>query len=231
MFHAIYIVQMFKVAAIAVGVISCVVGISGCTVTIASKHQSNTPRITGGSGAANAALNSKLLQSADLAGMAGLPAGIQLTSIDQANLHENPDPRGPCGAKISSFDAGAGALVGITGPAETGSEEVFDTPTVSAFVKESLADLHPGCASYTSTTNTGGTQRVTLLHSASSTTSEQTKIEVIAKIDISVGTVYGNEVLLSSGRYTGVFSIFTSAPLSMQTLDGLAATMSARIGS
>jgi hypothetical protein len=97
---------------------------------------------------------------ADVNDALGFPRPVG-ASIDDGEFHENPDPRGPCGAKVAdvsyagasgrSFRSGEGAAIELILPA---------TQALSEAVVLQRADLHDGCSGYASTTDTGTTQHV-----------------------------------------------------------------------
>jgi hypothetical protein len=130
-----------------------------------SESGSSTPRITARSSASEA-LAGSLLSTDDVRSVAAQPRDVTVVSIDDLSLFENPDPRGPCGARIAFPDLGSGVGAGIQALSGLqGFEFVLrpNRPTADEFVDATESDTREGCASYTSRTNTGSMQSVKLL--------------------------------------------------------------------
>ena len=135
------------------------------TVSCASQHHtpstSRTPRITVATGTK---LDAALLTAADLQSVPALGASASTRALNDLNVYKDPDPRAPCGAKITAPDLSSGAGVGIQAPGVQGVELVVRLTDVAAkaYLDAMVADAHQGCPAYQTTTNTGATQTVTL---------------------------------------------------------------------
>lgn len=142
-------VSMFCVAA----------SFAGCGVSESSRSQ--TPRIEE---RAASELTSSLLTTADLRSVPGLPRDVEAVSLDVVGLYENPDPRGPCGAKIHTPAPSRSRGVGLRSQQDFGWEFVFglSLAEAKAYVGSVIADTRAGCPEHRSTTNTGSVQRVRL---------------------------------------------------------------------
>lgn len=129
----------------------------------AGSERSDTPQVRPGSAGG---LTAALLTTADLRSVLALPGDAAAVSLDDVKVYENPDPRGPCGAKIQVPAFARGRGVGLTaGPTDVGFEFVFGL-TLSearAYVTSVAADTRVGCPAHQSTTNTGSIQNVRLL--------------------------------------------------------------------
>jgi len=140
-----------------------VVMVASCS----SSHsgESLTPRITDPN-SSGSPLNDMLLTTADLRSISGLPADMQAVSVNDLSLFADPDPRGPCGAKVQQPDLGGGAGTGIQSPSLQGAEFVvpLEESVARAYLSALIADTRAGCASHTSLTNNGTQQSVELLH-------------------------------------------------------------------
>lgn len=118
--------------------------------------ESLTPRIT----VADAGELAELLLTADDVEQAGF-VGFEARDIDDVQLFENPDMRGPCGAPIQfpvldgaagrAFVAGGDTIVQIV---------VERTEELDAVVDAYVADAVDGCPPFESMTNQGLTQQV-----------------------------------------------------------------------
>jgi hypothetical protein len=144
-----------------------IVLVAGALVSACSgstNGESLTPRITVQEGA-NGPLAERLLSSDDLHSIAGLPGDVRAVSVNDTSLFSNPDPRGPCGARISLPDLSSASQAGIQSKQLNGFEFIVgpDTAIAQGFVDATISDTQPGCPSYTSITNTGSTQTTALL--------------------------------------------------------------------
>ena len=74
--------------------------------------RSLTPRITQGS---IVGLDEMELRTSDLQSVVGLPHDVVVGSVHATQLFADPDPRGPCGAKIDQPDLLSGEVVAIRG--------------------------------------------------------------------------------------------------------------------
>lgn len=162
-----------------------------------------TPQIT----ATTAATASPTLTTGDLRAIPGLPTDVRVAAIDTTKIFENPDPRGPCGAKIPqpSFKNAAG--VAISGTGLVGDQLVTELPSgqAAAYVRAMIQDGHTPCPQYTSTTNTGATQIVTPLGA----------VEVHAT---ELGLVYAGTIQLGATRSYAV-GVLLVAGDKLQTMD------------
>jgi hypothetical protein len=101
-----------------------------------------------------------LLTVEDLATIEGL-GGLTPANVSEQESFENPDPRGPCGGKVSKpplDDAfgrtfQGGGVVAIELIADVGADE-------PEFLDELRADAEPGCGAYETETGAGAEQTV-----------------------------------------------------------------------
>jgi hypothetical protein len=94
-----------------------------------------------------------------------MPHDVRAIDSSEMNISKNPDPRGPCGAVVPQPDLTAGAAEGITAGNLSGIESVLrpTDPTAEEFMTNTLADARSDCPPWTSTTDTGSKQTVTLI--------------------------------------------------------------------
>ncbi len=121
--------------------------------------ESQTPRLRTGS---RTALADALLTTGDLRSVRGLPADIEAVSLDGLALFEDPDPRGPCGARIDQPDFARGQGVGLRSDQVAGFIAVvrLSVAQARAYMKALVADTRLGCPPHERRTNTGSIQRV-----------------------------------------------------------------------
>lgn len=130
-----------------------------------SSPEPSTPQIT--KGADDEKLNASLISLEDLEGLPDAPTALMEQPIEDASAFENPDPRGPCGAKVPQpafRDAALAAFVTAQPPNATIVHAVWELPGDDAeeFLEAHRRDTRPGCPVYRSTTPTG-TQEVKFL--------------------------------------------------------------------
>jgi hypothetical protein len=133
--------------------------LGGCAREAASPFEggSETPRIT--TPAPTADLAATLLTEDDLAGVPGLSSAVA-SELGDAELFENPDPRGPCGTPVAPMP-GPAAGRAFAGDTATLVQVVYErADELDSFVDEITRDLVPGCGPHESRTNIGTTQQV-----------------------------------------------------------------------
>jgi hypothetical protein len=96
-------------------------------------------------------LAAALITEEDVRGAANAPAGLESVPPDRANLTQDPDPRGPCGASVEALPVldGAVAVFGrddivIVNIVLTGSGGLAER-----LVTATIEDLIPGCPAFT----------------------------------------------------------------------------------
>jgi hypothetical protein len=122
-----------------------------------SEKTSSTPRIK----STAKALEPGVLTLAQVRAALGAPE-YRRTSSKGVNLYDNPDPRGPCGAKVTQPSFRHGAVASFRNRTSAVITMVIE-PGVSAATQaldDLAADAKPGCPPFESTTNFGETQRV-----------------------------------------------------------------------
>ena len=133
-----------------------------------SDRPPTTPRIT--AGATEPSLSELLPTLADVRNATGAPNDLREAPVQNAELYENPDPRGFCGAKIEQPSFSDAVI------------KSFESPSVPVIVLAAAWDLpgreatryfngynkdsHPGCGPYTSDTPFHAKQRVVPLSTA-----------------------------------------------------------------
>jgi hypothetical protein len=96
----------------------------------------------------------------DVSAIPGAPAGIVVVPSEKGQLFQDPDPRSPCGARVTLPDLSQSAHVTFDAASFGAFQVVVDQPVpmATAFVTAWERDTRPGCPPYTSRTNTGSTQ-------------------------------------------------------------------------
>jgi hypothetical protein len=150
------------------------------------------------------------------------------------NLSDNPDPRGPCGAKIAQPDLGSGASIAIGSSSIVGFQGVLrpTEPTAEAFLDANLADVREGCPPWQSTTNTGSTQTVTLLDVVPDQPvpdGVDQQLAVVLKVEDSGQTAYAGVIALRSGDVLSELAYFGPAPVDARTVAELVVLLGARL--
>lgn len=190
-----------------------------------SQSTSKTPRIVSGSSDLEAGLVSvgQLRQIPALAELRAAPRSKYGTFV-------NPDPRGPCGKRISQPDYSKGALKSYLERTEgvtTILVKVSDRKA-KGFLDSMINDSQPPCRPYTSTTNTGATQHVDPTIVSLPPVGTQ-RSGALLKITIGEQTTYGGAIVVRRGGYVGSITVISTRPLSSGLLSALAPRVDAAI--
>jgi hypothetical protein len=185
---------------------------------------SNTPRITVG---ADGPLAPGLLTQVQLRQVPGLSTA-KVTSLQKAAIFEDPDPRGPCGAKVPTLSLDDAAGIAIT--AETirgGAEFVRRLPAGGAkrYLDAVMADTKSGCPEYATTTNQGATQRVLLVRIVRLYKEFDQAVAVVNAIKLGGTVRAATRVEVRHGDILATTVIFTNTPMDNVTVRGIASLM------
>jgi hypothetical protein len=212
-----------SLVALAVVVASCSSG--------SGSQRSETPRISEPS--RQAELSGALLTNADLQHIPGLPSDIAVKSVDDMKLFEDPDPRGPCGARVAQPDLSTGAVIGISAQAVQGFEAVVELPVTAAenYLRALREDARPGCAAYDSTTNTGSTQHVRLIRPVDIGAAGDERTAGLLEISNEGHTFEAFELAVRSGGRVALFVLFSFSgrPLDDDSLRAVAEPLARRL--
>lgn len=159
-------------------------------------------------------LAAALLDQTDVDRLAGLPSGTAVSPLGTDTFFENPDPRGPCGAVTSEpqplervgVSLRSTGFLGFTAFQLVSSHRPGEA---QASLDEVLADLRPGCPPFESRTNTGGTQRVSLLRSIDLTGIGDQAIGTVVSIGLDDESVYAAQVVVRRGDVVSSFGAFS----------------------
>lgn len=134
-------------------------GLVGCSGGEGGKGgSSRTPRITVASEAPED--QDALLTEQDLHGITGFE-GVVAAEVKDVPFHENPDPRGPCGATVPAIAfEGAFGRTFRSDRVQLLQLVLPSSPRQKHQLAAYQADVRPDCPPYESGTNTGDTQRV-----------------------------------------------------------------------
>ena len=132
-----------------------IVALSGC-----GGDNTGTPITSQG---ASVSFRSALLRAREVANVPGAPTqGFEQQPVDQAGITVDPDPRAPCGAKITHAPAlQKGALAYFASPSQTTVIQWVNRlqpGRAASLVRQDEADAQAGCPEYQSLTNTGSQQ-------------------------------------------------------------------------
>ena len=125
-----------------------------------------TPQVTADD--SDGDLRAILPSTEDVNAAYGDPGLFEAVPVDDASLYDNPDPRGPCGAKIAQPPLQDGAVAtfqSISSVRMLFYAVAWDLPPgeAASFVRKHLKDMDPGCPAFTSQTPFNAKQRVSLL--------------------------------------------------------------------
>ena len=189
------------------------------------RGESQTPRLRADS---RNALAEALLTTKDLRSVRGLPADIEAASLDELPLYEDPDPRGPCGARIDQPDLARGQSVALRSDQAAGFTAVVRLPIAQAraYMKALAADTRVGCPPHQRRTHTGSVQRVKLV-SAVDIGNRGTAARVT--ITNKGKTVDALQIAVQDADRVAVLVLFTSAALPDNTVRAIANRASRRL--
>lgn len=155
----------WRIPAVIAAVICGAMIASGCSSS-SSLPISKMPPISTGTGTSSQ--QAALLTTSDLQAIPGTPAGVELAPpSQQGTLFQDPDPRSPCGARVTLPDFSQGAKIQFDSATFAAFQIVIDLPVseATAFTTAWQRDTRPGCPPYKSLTNTGSSQTADLVAS------------------------------------------------------------------
>ena len=210
---------------IAAGVAAMTACSGGSTTTAIP---SNTPHIR----STAASLRPGLITTKDLRSVPDLPT-LEPVPLKQTNAFENPDPRGPCGAKISQPDLSKGATAVFESQAPlTLSDTVLNLGTAAAtnYLSTLLADARPGCPPYESTTRQGQTQTVTPSAFLDPLNAGAQRLVVLEKATVNDQTGYLGYAVVRRDGLIAITMVVSALPVSSDTIQALATQVGDALG-
>jgi hypothetical protein len=141
----------------------CTAGlVSGCSTAPSSPPSKSAPLPTG---TGTSSQQTALLTASEVSAIQGAPTGVEVVPSQKGTLFQDPDPRGPCGAKVILPDLSQSAHVTFDAASFGAFQVVVDQPVsmATAFATAWQRDTRAGCPPYTSRTNSGSTQISELL--------------------------------------------------------------------
>lgn len=177
-------------------------------------------------------LKAALLTTHDLQAVPGAPADIRTTEPTGASsVFTDPDPRGPCGARIPYPDFSTGATLAIQSSQLAGAEVAVDLPGAHAadFLSAMQADTHSGCPAYRSTTNIGTTQTARFIAPLPMPASVDQAIGDQMSITSGGQTVDVYILAVRSGKRLEFFFLLSPAPLAKSFVYGLATAAGSKL--
>jgi hypothetical protein len=161
----------------------------------------------------------------DVAAVAGIPGFERLRPIsakDQPRFVD-PDPRGPCGARIKSLNLSKGASAVFVGPGLTVSDTIVGVSErrARAFMDANLADAQPGCAPYDSMADQTTTQHVEPTIVALPAVGDQ-RFGEVGRIESGGRTVYYAAVSVRRAAHVAVGLAIGAAPIKADSLQSYA---------
>jgi hypothetical protein len=127
-----------------------------------------------------------MLRASDIQALPGLPQGLTQQGIDRSSLTVDPDPRAPCGAKITqpSFQRGALRLFANRTNGSTLIQWANRLPPgrAAAYIDDLRADARPGCRDYETTTSTGSRQMNHFVGAVALPTLDDQRLAVLMRV-------------------------------------------------
>jgi hypothetical protein len=185
---------------------------------------SNAPRVTVVS---QGPLAPGLLTQTQLRQVPGLSTAT-VTSLQETAVFKDPDPRGPCGGKVSSISLND--AVGIAIKAETiraGAELMTRLPPGGAkkYLDARMANATPGCPEYQTVTAQHVTQRVLLVRIVRLHKEFEQALAVISAIKIRSSVRAAAQIEVRHGDMLAKTIIFTNDPMDDVAVRGIASLM------
>ncbi len=198
------------------------------TSTSTTSSASKTPQITV---ASDGPLAPALLTTDDLRAIEGLPADAAAVALSDLSVYVDPDPRGPCGAKVPVLDLASGAGVGIQSAPVQGVELVArsDAKTASEYLDARVADAHAGCPEYETTTNRGEVQKVKLDRIIALQLDADQSLATQRAILVGDKVTSVTVIELRRGAVVAKLGLFAGTPLTAATVQGVAARVAERL--
>ena len=131
--------------------------LSGCS-SAPSSPASNSAALP--PGPATSSQQFALLTARDVSAIPGAPGGVAVVPSEKGTLFQDPDPRSPCGARVTLPDLSQSAHVTFDAASFGAFQVVVDQSVqkATAFATAWQRDTRPGCPPSTSRTSTGSTQ-------------------------------------------------------------------------
>jgi hypothetical protein len=185
---------------------------------------SNTPRITVG---ADGPLAPGLLTQTQLRQVPALSSAT-VSSLQDTVVFEDPDPRGPCGAKMSAISLED--AVGVAIKAETirsGAELITRLSSGAAkhYLDARMADAKPGCPEFETATNQGATQRVLLVRIVRLHKEFEQALAVVTALKIGTSVRAATQIEVRHDDILAKSVIFTDEPMDDVTVNAIASLM------
>lgn len=173
--------------------------------------RSTAPRITDDPSASRDA--SELLTAAEVTEATGLK-GVVAQDLADVDAFENPDPRGPCGARVPpkptaggfgrAFRAGDVVMVVMV-------EMVMPTTAATrASIDADKADARPSCGPYTSRTANGDVQHVSDVEILDMPAGCTRCVGWTSKVSVRDQTAFGLGLFFESGGSTGFVQVVSA---------------------
>ena len=160
----------------------------------------------------------------ELQALPGAPAGLTVAPSRKGSLFQDPDPRSPCGARVTLPDFSQGTQIQFQSATLAAFQVVVDQPVpgAAAFVTAWQKDTRTGCSPFTSRTNTGSTQISQLVASIPMPTLVDQATGAWSTINDNGQTVDSYGMILRSGGRLELDVLITQAPLPLSFVAGFA---------
>ena len=189
-------------------------------------ERSNTPRITLGEPPADFA--GLLLSETDMEAVDGLQ-DAEANDVDDIEVYENPDPRGPCGARLAAPPAPDAGRV-LTAGGITALHLVYaDASEIDRHIDVLEGDLWPGCGPHESLTNVGAVQQVAEPVALDTTGVGDRAVGWTTAITVDGETAHVGLVLAIGGGHATGLQVLAGHPVGSDTMLSLARAAVARL--
>ena len=185
---------------------------------------SNTPQVTVG---ADGPLAPGLLTQTQLRQVPTLSSAT-VSSLQQTTYFEDPDPRGPCGAKVPTVTLENTVGIAVKADAIRGAAELVSRlPAGEAkrYLDARMADAHEHCAEYQTTTHQGAAQRVLLVRIVRLHKEFEQALAVVMAIKIGQSVRADTVIEVRQGDVLARTVVFSNRPLANVAVRGIASLM------
>ncbi|HVT78633.1 MAG TPA: hypothetical protein VHD87_16455 [Acidimicrobiales bacterium] len=207
----------------AVGILLVAALVGGCGGGSSGK-KSNTAAINAGD---TGPLAPALLTQSQLRQVPGLSTAV-VTSLKQTTFFADPDPRGPCGAKVPALSVKDAVGVAIKADGVRGAAQIvarLPEGTAKKILDARMADSTAGCPEFETVTHQGVHQRVLLVRIVRLHKEFEQALAVVNAIKIGKSVRAATQIDVRDGDVVSRIVIFTTAPIDNVTVRGIASLM------
>ena len=161
----------------------------------------------------------------------GAPGAVEVVPSKKGTLFQDPDPRSPCGARVTLPDLAQSAHVTFDAASFGAFQVVVDQPVqkATAFATAWQRDTRPGCPPYASRTSTGSTQTSELVGPITMPRLVDQETGALLTVDDNGQTVDTYGMVLRSGGRLELDVLISPGPLTEAFVLGFARAAASKL--